>query len=555
MMILKSSTKIMLLLYFILLAIPGRTQDNDNMILKAMKDEMKRSMTEIKYEGHEKPFFISYGINDVQNFMAYASLGAMIQSGEYKSRSKSVRVLVGDYEFNDESLDNNLFSETTANEIQLPLEDDYFGIRRALWTTTDVVYKGAAQKYKKHQSTLKEQNKTLKDLPHRTFAKVPVVQSIAPALPYKLEKEKWESYCKKLSSVFRSYPAIESSDVMMNVSYGSQYFVNSEGTVVVKPYRIAVINCRAQVKTEKGEPIFENIIHYGSMPEEFPVIEDLMVEVKSLADKLIALRKSNTLEEEYSGPVLFLGAPVAEVFASTLFSYREALVASNAIVSATDFRPDAASTLDARIGKLIVDNTLTIKSNPKLKKFRDIPLLGTYDLDDEGVAPPDELILVENGILKTLLNDRSLTSASQVANGHSSGPAVIEIYSNKTSATQQLKESLIQSARKDGLDYGIIIRGKALFGEGVAEVWKVNLDTGEEELLRSAQLGEITLKNLKRIGGSERAQEVHTVQTADGNLASFIVPASLLLEQVDISPLKLPYFDQEEIYLESPLNN
>ena len=345
---------------------------------------MKRSMTEIKYDGHDKPFFISYGITDTKNFSAYATLGAIVQSGEYKSRNKSVRVLVGNYEFNDESLDNNLFSETTANEIQLPLDDDYFGIRRALWTTTDVVYKGAAQKYKKHQSTLKEQNKKLQDLPHRTFAKAPVLQHLTPLPPYSLNKEKWDSYCKQLSAVFKHYPDIESSDVMINISYGSQYFVNSEGTVVVKPYAVAILQCRAQIKTEKGEPVFENITHYASAPEEFPSLDALKSECKALAEKLILLQKSNMLEEEYTGPVLFMGESVGQVFASTLFSYRESLIASNAILSTTDFRPEAATILDSRIGKTILDNTVTIKARPKLKKFKDIRLIGAYDIDDEG---------------------------------------------------------------------------------------------------------------------------------------------------------------------------
>ncbi|MBA4054134.1 MAG: hypothetical protein C0490_05430 [Marivirga sp.] len=554
-MIHRSILKSCLTVYLVLLCIYSHAQDNDNVILKAMKDELKRSMTDIRYEGHDKPFFISYGITDVKNYTIYTTLGSVVQSGEFGSRSKSVRVLVGDYAFNDESLDNNLFSDPAANEIQLPADDDYFGIRRALWTTTDVVYKGAAQKYKKHQGTLKEQNKLLKDLPHRTFAKVPVIESIKPASAYTLDKKKWDHYCKEVSAGFNAYPELESSDVMMNVSYGSQYFVNSEGIVVVKPYRVSVIQCRAQIKTERGEPVFESITHYANMPEEFPSQEKLVAQCKALADKLMYLKHAAALEEEYSGPVLFLGSSVAQLFASPLFSFRESLVSSNGIINTAEFRPEAAASLDSRIGKVIIDNSITIKARPTLKKFKDKILLGSYEIDDEGVVPNDELILVEKGVLKNLLNDRSLTKEGQVANGHSSGPAVIEISSDKTISTQALKDALVAAAQKQGLDFAIIIRENASFSEGMAEVWKVNLETGKEELLRSAQLNGVSLKNLRRIAGIAKEQQAHTIQTGDGNLSSIIVPEAILLDDIDVRPITLPYLENEEIYVKSPLKN
>ncbi len=530
-------------------------QESESVILKAMKDELKRSMSDIRYEGHDRPFFISYGITDIKTFSAYAAFGAMIQSGEVGSRNKSVRVLVGDYEFNDESLDNNLFSDPAANEIQLPLDDDYFGIRRALWTTTDVVYKGAAQKYKKHQGTLKEQNKQLKDIPHRTFAKVPVFQSIKPATPYVLDKQKWESYCRDVSAVFKAYPEFESSDVMMNVSYGSQYFINSEGTVVVKPYQLSVIQCRAQIKTTKGEPVFENIIMYATTPEEFPPLNQMLARTKELAEKLMYLKTANSLDEEYSGPVLFLGSSVAHIFAGPLFSFRESLVSSNAIVNTAEFRPEAAASLDARIGKVIIDNNISIKARPLLRKFRDNTLVGSYEVDDEGVVPRDELVLVEKGVLKDLLNDRSLTKEGQTANGHSSGPAVIEISADKTIPLNALKATLIEAAKKQGMDFAIIVKGNASLSEGMAEVWKVNLETGEEVLLRSAQLTGVSLKNLRRIGGLATGQQACTVQTGDGSVCSFIVPEAVLLDDVDIRPLTLPYLENEEIYVQNPLKN
>jgi hypothetical protein len=529
-------------------------QQVDNVILRAMKDELKRSMEEIRYDNHDRPFFISYGITDSKNLSVYATLGALVQSNEYQNRDKSVRVLVGNYEFNDESLDNNLYSEGTANEIQLPLDDDYFGIRRALWTTTDVVYKGAAQKYKKHQATLKEQNKNLGDLPHRVFAKVPVIQSIKPTTPSNTSLAILNDYCRQASSVFRDFPDLESSDVLVNFSYGTKYFVNSEGTVVVEPYSIGIVQCRAQGKTKNGEPIYETVEYYAKAPNEFPSMEKIKNDAKALAEKLNNLRSANVLEEEYSGPVLFLGPSVAQAFATTLFSQRESLIASNAILSQNDYRPAAVAALDARLGKAVIDNSLTIKATPTLKSFRGKTLIGSYDVDDEGVVPPENLVLVEKGILKALLNDRSLSSLSQAANGHSTGPAVIEVSCDKTLSIDALKGALISAAKTDGQDFALIVRTNASFGEAMSEVWKVNLETGEEEVLRSSQVGELSLRTIRRIVGVAADQDAYTIQVG-GTLASFIVPKGLLLDDIEIAPIKLPYLEEQDSYVKNPLKN
>ena len=529
-------------------------QQENNVILRAMKDELKRSMDEINYDNHDRPFFISYGITDSKNFSVYATLGAVVQSSEYRNRDKSVRVLVGNYEFNDESLDNNLFSEATANEIQLPLDDDYFGIRRALWTTTDVVYKGAAQKYRKHQSTLKEQNKKLSDLPHRVFAKVPVIQAVKPVADLAIDHEALNNYCRQVSLVFRDFPELESSDVSINLSHGTKYFVNSEGTVVVEPYSIGIVQCRVQGKAKTGEPIYETVEYYAKTPGEFPAIDKLKTDAAALAKKVDDLRNANVLDEEYSGPVLFLGPSVAQAFASTLFSQRESLIASNAILSQNDFRPSATAALDSRIDKLVIDNSLTVKATPKLKSFSGKALIGAYDVDDEGVVPADNLILVEKGILKALLNDRSLSSSSQSANGHSTGPAVIEISCEKSLSHQALKNALIASAKNDGQEFALIVRTNASFGEAMSEVWRVNLDTGNEELMRSSQVGELSLRNLRRIIGVANGREAYTVQSG-GTLASLIVPQGLLLDNVTITPIKLPYLEEHESYVKNPLKN
>ena len=57
-------------------------------VLKAMLDELDRSMAHLQLPGFEKPYFIEYRIEDVQDFETRASYGA----GEGSQRSHAVAI-------------------------------------------------------------------------------------------------------------------------------------------------------------------------------------------------------------------------------------------------------------------------------------------------------------------------------------------------------------------------------------------------------------------------------------------------------------------------------
>ncbi len=534
-----------------LATLSGHAQ-NDDIILRALKDELRRSM-ELRETGYDNPFFISYGLTDAKVHYVYASHGAIVQSSGIPNRAKSMRILVGSYAFNDESLDNDSFTAPAASEIQVPIDDDYDGIRRAFWATTDAVYRGAAQKFRKHQQTLKDQNRKLDDIPHRTFGRVPQLNHIAPSPTYVDDRKQMEDICRRMSLVFKTHPGMESSDVMMNFTAGKDYFINSEGTVVVKPFSLAVLQCRVELKTPRGESLTESLEYYASTPEEFPAIQKLLADANTMATKLEAQVKSPALEDEYSGPVLFLGSAVANVFTSALFSYSESLVASDDIPVAGEYRTDNASLLDTRIGKPIIDNILTIKATPKRKKFDGQSLLAAYDVDDEGVMPPDELILVDKGTLLNQLNDRSLTRKEQKPNGHAAGPAVIDVSASHGSSEEVLKKKLIELAITEDMPFALIVRRSGDVRGNMAEVWKVDLATGHETLMRPSQVRYLSLRELRRVAGCSNTQMAHNTSVGEGALMSLICPSALLLERVDVIPLQTPYQEEQSVFVPSPL--
>ena len=78
-------------------------QDDPDVILKAMRDELERSR-QLRVPGSENepdniPYFISYTLDDAENFSAVATLGALTGSSLNRFREPLVEVRVGNYDF------------------------------------------------------------------------------------------------------------------------------------------------------------------------------------------------------------------------------------------------------------------------------------------------------------------------------------------------------------------------------------------------------------------------------------------------------------------------
>src|SRR5215467_9317651 len=74
----------------------------DDAVMRAMRDELARSMKKLQLETLQKPYFISYRVVDVDNCSITASFGAMTTSiceprGAARNRNLGVEVRVGDH--------------------------------------------------------------------------------------------------------------------------------------------------------------------------------------------------------------------------------------------------------------------------------------------------------------------------------------------------------------------------------------------------------------------------------------------------------------------------
>ena len=526
-----------------------------NTIEKAMKDELDRSMSELRNDQYGAPFFIRYRINDLQSIQASASLGALHRSDSVEVRTKDIRVMVGDYEFNDESLNpSDMTGETSAsigyNDYTIPLGDDYYGIRRSLWITTDAIYKMAGSIYKSHVTRLEKDGKSLDEVDHNRFAKVPIVTYTEPLAKQRFTKRELEDYARKASAFFTKYDNLLASVVDASSSVNTEYFINSEGS----SYRTSRLTSQIKFTVttmEDGNLNYETHVHKIEQEDTLPSIEETEKMIKSLMGRLERKDKSSLFKDNYYGPVLFVGETVSSLFESLLL---DQLVASTNLSYEGDYYGgynDNSYSLDERIDERVIDKKLSVTLLPTLTEWNGEPVENGFQIDSEGVKPSDTLVLIDKGILKNLRTTRTLSDKNLKANGTGDHPGVVHIASSETSHNSEvLKQQLIGLAKEYDQKNAVIVKGGSPYG-GLYDltILKVNVETGEEELFTGANISSLGINNLKRIIGISS-----NLTLSNKGAVSYIAPDALLLEQIEVRGGYNQSINVKDPLVENPLS-
>ncbi len=563
----KYITKNILLPLILILSFTSvKAQVNEEPIWKALNDELSRNMKNLSYLDYEKPFFINYTIGSSENAVILASLGAIILSDENKLNTEMVRVMVGNYQICDENFENeNNNVRFNGGNIPLPLDADYYGIRRTLWIQTDKVYKAAGETYKNKLYILKRNNVPLDSLVP-DFSKAPVSKVKISGSDFKYNKADWEKRIREISGYFLKYGDIDDSGVSFRFAKANTYMVNSEGSEVKTPVDVAVITVAASITSSDGSRQMDRFDVLAPTPADLPSNDWFMKEIELIVKRLKNLKTAEVLDRNYSGPVLFLDQAASELTSASLFSQEDPLIAIREPLYADRnmkiFYGNNPNSLGNKQNKKVIANDLTVKAQPALKAYKNTPLIGHFDIDADGVVPPKDLTLVENGLLRTLLCDRTPTRAIPQSNGHRrfaffnngisyiTGPGIIELSGKKQNSRDELKAKLIEKAKEEGLDYAIMI--KKVIPKAInypVEIYKVSVSDGKETLIRSASINNVSLATLRKCIGISNQTVAYNMLVNVGpdnsNLGaftpdisglptSFISPDGILIEEIDV---------------------
>src|SRR6266851_7290500 len=557
----------------------GQATPQETALFRAMRDELSRSMKDLRLAQLEPPYFISYQVREMQEASISASSGSLLASDENHSRMLTVELRVGDY-----ALDNtNFFAGPefafTRNRSffgfsELPLEDNYTEFRRVIWLATDSAYKQALENIAGKRAALQNRTRTenlsdfSKEEPTRTSDVLP---------SGKLERSGAESLVRSLSKILGNVPDLYNSSVALSASYLRTLYLNSEGTSYEITEPLVTLAASASTQAVDGMPLDESVDYYARSLASLPAPDELAARIRDMTVRLENLRKAPLLDR-YNGPVLFEGRAAGEIFsgefAPALAGRRKTLSGSPEMDSIFGrFSEGGSAPFADKLGGRVLPQFLSVVDNPTISNYGNEPLFASYKVDQEGVRARETRV-VESGVLKTFLTTRTPVEGVSRSSGNRRGPGPapsnLILVAENSQTEAGLKQQFLELVKKRGLDYGILIReigssgagmeeqamamlsamtGRGEKGRNVLLAYKVYLD-GREELVRGARLSGMSADSFKQIVGASNSAAVYTAAQiphfdfsmissfAGGGmstpLVSYVVP-SLLFDDLTIT--------------------
>ena len=137
----------------IVVALPLRLLATDDVVVRAMRDELSRSVAQLRFQDLEKPYFISYRVEERREQHVSATFGGIVSRHEGRRRTLNVEVRVGTPDLDNTNLLSGEFSGG-GMPAELPLDDDYTELRRQIWLATDRAYKQAVESLARKKAAL-----------------------------------------------------------------------------------------------------------------------------------------------------------------------------------------------------------------------------------------------------------------------------------------------------------------------------------------------------------------------------------------------------------------
>lgn len=523
-------------------SIHAQFNKEEQIIVKAMQDQLKNSMDSLKLNDFPRPGFIQYTYKKGETNMLRYSRGALFEEEIAKPISliRTDMIVKDDNGFTNHNFNQRgfvLFPRMGEGQDIVPIDPDYDEIRRVFWWLSDVQYKNTINEYeekkrKKDDPALSEKIKKEMALPD--FQALPKTSHYDPLATNSFDSDYWHNLLTEVSGIYNDYEGLHDVFARLETSCSNIYTVNTEETVMRHAVTNIVLNVRVVVEARNKEYFTENLFFYGLTADDLPSKQEILNQTKEAISLVLEVSNAEIADKEYLGPAI-LDAPL--IIDHQMFG---GFSASRIPSSGNDQMNNSNNNLGVRL----YSSNISIKATPTLKEYKGKKLLGSYTIDGEGVKPNDNLVIIENGILKNLLNDRVPTSVTPESTGSNVFigiapivaklvmPGVIQVNCSDTKPAKDLKSELIKNAKENGLQYALIVR--RLTNGNTHWFYKVNVQDGTETLVRNHKLNLNANRPLRRIICSSDDVDIFHLNYLGVN-NSIISPNAFLLEEVSIS--------------------
>jgi TldD protein len=522
--------------------------------------EMARADS-LHLDGAPKLYHLRYHAWLLEQSDAVASFGSLISHGEDPFAAVGIELRIGTPKYDNTGFGGwqNGFGLTWLAQRPTPHE-----VQTEVWRLTDNAYKQAVEQYARKQA----QFTAPPDYPGDYLLTGPQVADLGVAP--KEDPVPLQALAKKLSAASLGLPAvdlamIERSEAYLGQEAGSHLIIDTEGTKVRTPAEECTIRVIGHARSADGLLLTDSRLWTVRRPDQLPKIEVMSEESEKMFAGLAAAAKAPPLEEEYVGPVLFEDGAAVDLFRYLLTPQLEGTPAE---VPFESFFGDLTSTsgTSVRIGRRVLPPGWAVHDNPKLHP--DLP--SSFERDGEG-TPAEDVKLVSDGIVRTLLMSRVPRKEISASNGHARGSlgergagraAQLEVTPAKAVAKKKLYKTALKLAQSYGRSWVMVVRRlqepavRALAGisdstegpslpEPVVLV-KHFLD-GHEELVRGAQFSGVhrwVLRDVAAAGAntdgsymapSQSGGSFSNLQPTEG-LPTFLSVPTVLIGEMELVP-------------------
>lgn len=560
-------------------AIPGEADQT----LRAMKDELDRSKERLRQGNLERPFYIEYRLVDLEVRTVMATFGSLVTTNTTRNRAMAVDVRVGDYKVDSSNfLSADGFQGFIGTTGTVGIDGDYESLRQDLWLATDQAYKSAL-------TSLAQKRAYMRNLAQPTniddFSREAPVTLLEPVRKADWSQRNWENEARTASQVFRAYPNLYNSRVTYYMVYATYYFLTSEGTQIRTTRSLAAIEAGAETQADDGMRLHNFYSTYKLRPADLPAANDVRGELDRVSKELVALRDAPPAPN-YTGPVLLeaqaAGSLLAQLLGPSISGARPPLASFNFEQFVERF--GGRSEWSGLLGDRVLPSTVSLVSDPTMKDYKGEPLIGSYEVDDEGVRG-ERTTLVESGLLRGFVMSRRPGPEFQKSNGHGRGAVLGEtkalssnliFQASDTLSPADMKKKFLEACKADGRQWCLLVRrmdnpvlgvlrqqdARDVFGllaSGVGSgdrlpllVYKVNVADGKEELVRGAWLTGLNLTNFRNLAAIGNDFSVYNYNqdpgiggttlgafgSAQGGIPSSVVAPSILFQELRVRGLR-----------------